>query len=243
LTVPAGLLTTSAGPLCFVREEATLTEQEILSSLAEAVIDMDEDRARELAEASLAAGMEPYHTIMEGLAAGMAVVSQKYDEEEYFVPEILLCADAMYEALSILRPHLNPEQSAGQGKVVIGVISGDIHDIGKNIVKMMLEGGGLQVHDLGRDVPVMRFVDEAERIGANIIAMSTLMSTTMEGMRKVVEELESRGVRGKYKVLIGGGPISQSFADKIGADAYARDASEAIRVARRLLEEEVAASA
>ncbi|MGE5530912.1 MAG: corrinoid protein [Bacteroidota bacterium] len=219
-----------------------MTEQDILKALAEAVIDMDEDRARELAEASLAAGMEPYRTIMEGLAAGMAVVSQKYDEEEYFVPEILLCADAMYEALNILRPRLNAEQSAGQGKVVIGVISGDIHDIGKNIVKMMLEGAGLQVHDLGRDVPVMKFVDEAERVGANIIAMSTLMSTTMEGMRKVVEELESRGVRGKYKVLIGGGPISQSFADKIGADAYAH-ASEAIKVARRLLDEEVAASA
>ena len=101
---------------------------------------------------------------------------------------------------------------------------------------MMLEGAGLEVHDLGRDVPVEKFVDEAERVGANMIAMSTLMSTTMEGMRKVIAELETRGIRGKYKVIIGGGPVSQSFADQIGADGYARDASEAVRVARGLLE-------
>lgn len=212
-----------------------MTEQEILQGLAEAVIDMDEDRARELAEASLTAGMDPYHTIIDGMAAGMVVVSQKYDSEEYFVPEILLCADAMYQALDVLRPHLRPEEAVGRGTVVIGVVSGDIHDIGKNIVKMMLEGAGMQVHDLGRDVPIQKFVDEAERVGADVIAMSTLMSTTMEGMRKVIEELDSRGAREKYKVLIGGGPVSQSFADKIGADAYARDASAAIGVAQGLV--------
>ena len=213
-----------------------MTEQELLQQLADAVINMDEDRAKELAEASLAMGMDPYHTIMDGMAVGMAVVSRKYDEEEYFVPEILLCADAMYQALDILRPHLLPEQSAGRGTVVIGVVSGDIHDIGKNIVKMMLEGAGMQVHDLGRDVPIQKFVDEAERVGADIIALSTLMSTTMEGMRRVIEELDSRGAREKYKVLIGGGPLSQSFADRIGADAYARDASEAVGVAQDLLQ-------
>jgi dimethylamine corrinoid protein len=212
-----------------------LTEQEILGGLAAAIIEMNEDRAVELAEAALAAGMEPYHTIMEGLAAGMEVVSRKYDEEEYFVPEILLCADAMHAALVVLRPHLSAAEVAGQGQVVIGVVSGDIHDIGKNIVKMMLEGAGLTVHDLGRDVPIGKFVDEAERVGANLICLSTLMSTTMEGMRRVIAELERRGVREKYKVIIGGGPISQSFADTIGADGYAADASAAIRVARRLL--------
>ena len=212
-----------------------MTEQEILEQLADAVVEMDEDRAKQLAEASLELGMDPYRTIMDGMAVGMAVVSRKYDEEEYFVPEILLCADAMYQALEVLRPHLLPEQVAGSGKVVIGVVSGDIHDIGKNIVKMMLEGAGMQVYDLGRDVPIQKFVDEAERVGADIIALSTLMSTTMEGMRKVVEELDRRGARQKYKVLIGGGPISQSFADQIGADAYARDASAAIGVAQSLL--------
>ncbi len=207
----------------------------ILQGLREAVIEMEEDRARELAEASVAEGMDAYHTIMNGLAPGMAVVSEKYDNEEYFVPEILICADAMYAALEVLRPHLNPATMPQQGKVVIGVIAGDIHDIGKNIVRMMLEGAGLEVHDLGRDVPVKQFADEAERVGADIIAMSTLMSTTMEGMRQVVQELERRGTRGRFKVIIGGGPISAAFAEKIGADAYGRDAAEAVRVVQSLL--------
>lgn len=212
-----------------------MTREDILQGLADAVVDMDEDRARELAEASLALGMEAYDTIMHGLAVGMEVVSRKYDEEEYFVPEILLCSDAMYAALEILRPHLKPGETGGGGTVVIGVISGDIHDIGKNIVKMMLEGAGLQVHDLGRDVPVQRFVDEAERLNADLIAMSTLMSTTMEGMRQVIEELKRRGIREKYNVIVGGGPLSKDFAMKIGAEAYGRDASEAVRIARELL--------
>ena len=209
--------------------------EEILRGLAEAVIEMEEDRARELAEASLAAGMDAYETIMGGLAKGMTVVSDKYDREEYFVPEILLCADAMYAALGILRPHLKPESVENKGKVVIGVIEGDVHDIGKNVVRMMMEGAGLEVHDLGRDVPVTRFVEEAVRTEADIIAMSTLMSTTMEGMRRVVAELESRGLRDRFKVLIGGGPISEAFARDIGADAYAADASAGVRAAQKLL--------
>jgi methanogenic corrinoid protein MtbC1 len=165
----------------------------------------------------------------------MAVVSRKYDEEEYFVPEILLCADAMYAALEVLRPHVKAESLPHQGKVVIGVIEGDIHDIGKNIVRMMLEGAGLEVHDLGRDVPVARFADEAERLDADIIAMSTLMSTTMEGMRRVVQELERRGTRDRFQILIGGSPLSTTFAESIGAEAYGRDAAEAVRLARQML--------
>lgn len=207
----------------------------LLQSLADAVIQMEEDRARELAEQALAEGIDAYEAIMHGLAPGMAVVSRKYDEEEYFVPEILLCADAMYAALDVLKPHVRPESVPHQGKVVIGVVAGDIHDIGKNIVRMMLEGAGLEVFDLGRDVPVERFADEAERVGANIIAMSTLMSTTMESMRQVVAELERRGTRHRYKILIGGGPLSTNFARQIGAEAYGKDAAEAVRLARELL--------
>jgi corrinoid protein of di/trimethylamine methyltransferase len=215
-----------------------MDQAHILHSLQEAVIEMDEDGARELAEAALAHGLDAYDTIMNGLAPGMAIVSQKYDEEEYFVPEILLCADAMYAALEVLRPHVTAESLPHQGKVVIGVIEGDIHDIGKNIVRMMLEGAGLEVHDLGRDVPVARFADEAERLGADIIAMSTLMSTTMEGMRRVVQELERRGTRDRFQILIGGSPLSTSFAQSIGAEAYGRDAAEAVRIAREMLAQE-----
>lgn len=213
-----------------------MDRQEILEGLKKAVIEMDEDLARELAREALAQGMDAYDTINRGLIPGMAIVGQKYDDEEYFVPEILLCADAMQAALDILRPHLKPETMPRQGKVVIGVIEGDIHDIGKNIVRMMLEVGGLEVHDLGRDVPVTQFVDEAERLQADIIAISTLMSTTMGNMRRVVEELEKRGTRERCKIIIGGGPISQAFAEQIGADCYGRDAAEAVRLAQAFLD-------
>ena len=209
--------------------------EEILKGLAEAVIEMDEDRARQLSEEAIAVGMDAYEAIMGGLAKGMAVVSEKYDRQEYFVPEILICADAMYAGLEILRPHLRPEALKGSAKVVIGVIEGDIHDIGKNVVRMMMEGSGFEVHDLGRDVPVAKFVDEAERTGADIIAISTLMSTTMQGMERVVQLLKQRGVRERFKVLIGGCPVSASYAQRIGADAYAPDASEGIRTVKRLL--------
>jgi len=199
---------------------------------------MDEDGARELAEEALAAGMDAYEAIMGGLAKGMEVVSDKYDRQEYFVPEILICADAMYAALEVLRPHLEPEAVAGKAKVVIGVIEGDAHDIGKNVVKMMMEGAGFEIYDLGRDVPVAQFVDEAERTQAEIIAISTLMSTTMDGMRRVVDLLNERGVRDRYKVLIGGCPVSAAFAQDIGADAYAPDASQGVRTAKRLIGKE-----
>ena len=212
--------------------------EEILKGLADAVVGMDEDGARELAEEALAAGMDAYEAIMGGLAKGMEVVSDKYDRQEYFVPEILICADAMYAALEVLRPHLEPEAVAGKAKVVIGVIEGDAHDIGKNVVKMMMEGAGFEIYDLGRDVPVAQFVDEAERTQAEIIAISTLMSTTMDGMRRVVDLLNERGVRDRYKVLIGGCPVSAAFAQDIGADAYAPDASQGVRTAKRLLGKE-----
>lgn len=211
---------------------------EILKGLADAVVGMDEDRARELAEEAVATGMDAYDAIMGGLAKGMEVVSDKYDRQEYFVPEILICADAMYAGLEVLRPHLEPEAVAGKAKVVIGVIEGDAHDIGKNVVKMMMEGAGFEMYDLGRDVPVAQFVDEAERTQADIIAISTLMSTTMHGMRQVVELLNERGVRDRYKVLIGGCPVSAAFAQDIGADAYAPDASHGVRTAKRLIGKE-----
>jgi len=207
----------------------------ILQALADAVINMDEEATPRLAAEALAAGIDAYDAIMHGLAVGMEVVSEKYETQEYFVPEILLCSDAMYAALEVLRPHLSPEVTGGASKIVIGVVEGDTHDIGKNVVRMMLEGAGLEVVDLGRDVPPARFVDEAERVGAEIIALSTLMSTTMPGMRRVVELLEQRGLRDKVRVMIGGGPVNAAFAQSIGADAYGADAAEAVRVARRLL--------
>lgn len=211
-----------------------LSREQILAGLAEAVVQMDEGRAVELAHAALDAGIDAYEAIMEGLAKGMNVVSGKYEREEYFVPQILMCADAMYAALGVLKPHLSADRVATRAKVVIGVVEGDIHDIGKNIVALMLEAAGFQVFDLGRDVPVRNFVEKAKEVGADIIAMSTLMSITMGGMRRVIELLKEEGLRDRFKVMIGGGPISASYAEKIGADAYGESAAEAVRVAQAL---------
>ncbi len=207
---------------------------ELLQGLADAVIDMDEDRAVTLAEEAVATGVDAYEAISEGLARGMEIVSEKYDNEEYFVPEILLCSDAMYAAIEVLKPHLKPESAGAPARVVIGVIEGDTHDIGKNIVRIMLDTAGFEVHDLGRDVPVERFVSEAQRLGARIIAISTLMSTTRDGMRRLVERLEAEGVRERFKVLIGGPPVSWAFCREIGADAYGGSAPEGVRLAREL---------
>lgn len=207
---------------------------ELLQGLADAVVEMDEERATSLAAEAIEAGIDAYEAISEGLARGMAVVSDKYDNEEYFVPEILLCSDAMYAAIEVLKPHLKPESAGSPAKVVIGVIEGDTHDIGKNIVRIMLDTAGFEVHDLGRDVPVERFVSEAQRVGAQVIAISTLMSTTRDGMRRVVQRLEAEGVRDQFKVLIGGPPVSWAFCREIGADAYGSSAPDGVRLVREL---------
>jgi len=209
----------------------------ILRDLADAVIFMDENKARDVAREALEAGIDAYEAVMEGLAKGMEVVSDKYEREEYFVPEIVLCADAMYAGIEVLRPYIKPEKVKKTGKVVIGVVEGDIHDIGKNLVKIMLDTAGFEVYDLGRDVPLGKFIEKAEEVKADIIAMSTLMSTTMDGMGRVIEMLKEKGIRRNYKVIIGGGPISQSFADKIGADGYGKDAVEALKLAKKIIEE------
>ena len=216
-----------------------LSREQILAGLADAVVQMDEARAVELAHAAIAAGMDAYEAISQGLSKGMDVVSCKYETEEYFVPEILLCSDAMYAALDVLRPHLKVDPTATPAQVVIGVMEGDIHDIGKNIVKLMLVAAGFEVHDLGRDVAPRAFVDKAKEVGADIIALSTLMSVTMGGMREVVELLVQEGIREDFKVIVGGGPVSASFAAQIGADAYGESAAEGVRIARELVGERV----
>lgn len=208
------------------------SQQQILDALASAVDQMDEQAAVVCAQAAIDAGIDAYAAITQGLSGGMAIVSQKYETGEYFVPEILLCADAMYAAIDVLRPHLKPAEDGQQRtSIIIGVIQGDIHDIGKNIVKLMLDAAGFDVHDLGRDVAVDEFVSKARQLGSGIIAMSTLMSTTMPGMGRVIEMLKREGLRQNWKIMIGGGPISPAFAESIGADAFGRNAMDAVRLA------------
>ena len=210
-------------------------DEELHKGLSDAVVDMDEDLARELAQAVVDEGFDAYDAIEKGLSAGMEEVGRLYEEEEYFIPELLLCSDAMYAGIEILKPHIKKREDTVRHTVVIGVVEGDTHDIGKNLVKIMLESAGFDVIDLGRDIPAAEFVRAAEEHQAEIIALATLMTTAMPAMREVLEVLEKEAKRGKFKVVVGGGPISPAFADKIGADVYAVNAAEAARLARELV--------
>lgn len=212
------------------------TKEELLKRLSDGVVDMEEDDVAEAAKEYLEAGYLVFDGIMEGLVDGMNRAGQLYKEEEYFVTDVLLCSDAMYAGLDILRPYLPDEQDKTKKRGIIGVVEGDTHDIGKNLVKIMLETAGFDMIDLGRDVPLQKFVDAAKEEGAEFICMSTLMTTTMGGMETVIHLLEEKGMRDKVKVMIGGGPISQKYADKIGADGYSQNAVEAVKLAKRLLD-------
>ncbi|XHR26891.1 MAG: corrinoid protein [Chthoniobacteraceae bacterium] len=219
------------------------TPQEFYEKLATAVNDLDEEQTAALAHEAVEKGYDAWETIEQGLVAGVDRAGKLFDEEVYFIPELLIAADAMYAGLDILKPHVKRSGDDHKAKVVIGVIQGDTHDIGKNLVRLMLDVGGFEVIDLGRDVPPQTFVDRAKEVGADIIAIGTLMTTTMEGMAEVIRILNQEGVRDEFIVIIGGAPISQSYADKIGADGYGVKASHAVSLAKQLLEKrkEVAA--
>jgi methanogenic corrinoid protein MtbC1 len=163
-----------------------------------------------------------------------------FEEQEYFVPELLVASDALYAGLQVLRPHIRAESLGTPGKVVIGVVEGDTHDVGKNLVRIILQTKGFEVHDLGRDVAPAKFVDKAEEVGADVIALSTLMTTTMVNMDATVGLLGRRGLRDRYKVIVGGSPLSKAYADKIGANGYAKDAIAAADLVKRLLQQAVA---
>lgn len=210
------------------------SSEQYFKELSESVLEMDEELAVSTSRAALEDGVDAYDAIQNGLSDGMARAGQLFEEEEYFIPELLMCSDAMYAGLEVLKPHLK-KATESRGTVVIGVIEGDTHDIGKNMVRIMFETGGFRVIDLGRDVTPQRFVETARESKADIIALSTLMTTTMDGMRTVVRLLNEADLRSGVKVMVGGGPISPGFAKRIGADGYAVNAAEAVKVARELL--------
>lgn len=209
-------------------------KDELFKGLAEAVVEMDEDRTAELSEECIVKEVNILEAINFGLAKGMEEAGKLYDEGEYYIPELLMCSDAMYKGIEVLKPHLPKESGESKLKAVVGVIQGDTHDIGKNLVKIMMETEGFEVYDLGRDVAPMDFINKAKEVGARIIGVSTLMSTTMCGMEEVIKLLEKENLRDKIKIMVGGGPISQKFADKIGADAYAVDATRAAKLAKQI---------
>ena len=210
-------------------------EEELFQRLSDAVFELDEDLTKSLAKEVIERGYDAWEALEKGLVQGVNRAGKLFDEEEYFVPELLIAADAMYAGLEILQPHIKRESYGNPRKVVIGVVQGDTHDIGKNLVRIMLEVSGFEVHDLGRDVPAQKFVDRAIEVGADIIAMATLMTTTMDQMAEVVRILDRQNVRRDFKVIVGGAPISQQFADRIGADGYAAKAAQAVQLSKRLL--------
>ncbi|WP_455052441.1 corrinoid protein [Mogibacterium sp.] len=209
------------------------SKEELLAKLAEDVVEMDDEDIVEVAQEYVDAGYPAMEGMLDGLVKGMSKAGELFDAEEYFVTDVLLCSDAMYAGIDILKPHL-PKDNSGKTapKAVIGVVEGDTHDIGKNLVKILMDTNGFEMYDLGRDVPLEKFVDKAEEVGADIIAMSTLMTTTMGGMKTVIDMLNERGIRDKYKVMVGGSPISKKFADEIGADIYTANAVEAAAAAK-----------
>ena len=208
---------------------------DLFKDLMDGVFLMNEELAVKAAKEVVEAGYDAYDAIMNGLVAGMNKAGILYEKEEYFVPELLICSDAMYAGLEILRPHIKSDAAGIKHKAVIGVMEGDTHDIGKNLVKIMMDAAGFEMHDLGRNVPLASFVEKAKEVNAELICMSTLMTTTMDGMATVIEMLKEEGIRNSFKVMVGGGPISQGFARKIGADGYADNATNAVDLAKKLL--------
>lgn len=211
------------------------SKEELIKALYDCVVEMEDEEVVDIAQEYIDAGYPAFDGIMEGLVEGMNETSRLYDEEEYFITDVLLCSDAMYAGLEVLKPHLEEVDDSNKIKVVIGVMQGDTHDIGKNLVKIMMETAGFEMIDLGRDVPIKDFINAAKETDAKIICLSTLMTTTMSGMEEVIEGLKEEGMRDKVKVMIGGGPISHKFAEKIGADAYTQNAVEAVRIAKELV--------
>jgi len=205
-----------------------MSKEQILDGLEKAVIAGKKADAKAHAQEALNTGIKALEAIDQGLIKGMNIVGEKYAAHQYFLPQVLLAADALYGALDILLPHIPKADLGKQVKAAIGVVEGDVHDIGKNIVKTMMTAGGFAVSDLGRDVPADKFIETVKNNGGGIVAMSTLMTPTMDGMKQVIDGLIESGMRMKVKAIIGGAPTSQEFAEDIGADLHAVNAQEGV---------------
>ncbi|MBN8730306.1 MAG: corrinoid protein [Acidobacteria bacterium] len=205
-----------------------------LRTLHDAILEGNAKQAAALTQEALAEGLAPLDIIQQAMVPAMDEVGRRFECEEYFVPELLLSARAMKAALEPVRPLLVASGIQPAGRVVIGTVKGDLHDIGKNLVAALLEGGGFEVIDLGADVPAQKFVEAVQSSGAGIVALSALLTVTMPSMKSTIEALDHAGVRSRVKVIVGGAPVTQQFADQIGADGYSENATAAVALARRL---------
>ncbi len=200
----------------------------ILAGLEHAVVSGRKEESKRYATNAIRNGIPAMEAIDSGLIKGMTIIGDRYAQHKIFLPQVLLAADAMYTALDILLPHISIESASERAIIVIGVVEGDVHDIGKNIVKAMMVAAGYDVRDLGKDQPEDAFVREAKLSNASIVAMSTIMTPTMDSMKVTVDALVEDGVRARTMIMVGGAPTSQEFADEIGADLYAMNAQEAV---------------
>lgn len=208
---------------------------EKLKAIYDGVVEGDNALVQQQVQEALGAGTSAASILNESLIPAMAEVGRLFEEGEYFVPEMLISARAMKSAMALLKPFLQQADVKFAGTVVIGTVKGDLHDIGKNLVSLMLEGAGFQVKDLGSDVMPEKYVEAVRESNANVVAMSALLTTTMVNMKSTIEALEAAGLRDQVKIMVGGAPVTDSFARQIGADGYAPDASRAVAVAKTLV--------
>ncbi len=203
--------------------------------LADSILTGNNVRSKEITEELVGKGVDPAEILNEGLIAGMEVVGRKFKANEMYIPEVLIAARAMHAAMDILKPLLTESGAPSKGTAVIGTVEGDLHDIGKNLVAMMLEGAGFNVVDIGVDIPSEKFVEAVNANKANILGLSALLTTTMPAMKEVIDEIRKDGNAKSVKVIVGGAPLTQEYADSIGADGYAADASTAVEISEKLL--------
>jgi len=215
-----------------------MSEESILKKLADSILSFDEEVAKAATQEALDAGVDPLKALEKGLKVGIDIVGDKFSRDELFLPHLLLAADALNAAVSVLEKSI-PREAAEKmrvGTIVIATVKDDIHDVGKNIVSALLSASGFEVHDLGKDIDVAMIVDKAVAVDADIIMASALMTTTMRRQRGIIEELEFKGIRDQFLVMVGGGPTTQEWSVEIGADGYGKNAADAVAVAKKLLE-------
>ena len=208
---------------------------DMLGKIKDALFKGNKAEVARLTQAALDEGMDIRLILQEGLIASMEIIGKKFKNNEIFIPEVLIAAKAMHAGVAVLEPHFVKHGIKPLGKVVIGTVKGDLHDIGKNIVSMMLKGSCFDIQDLGIDVPVEKFVDSVKSGNVDIVAMSSLLTTSMGAMGQTIKSLKDSGLRDKVKIIVGGAPVTQEFADSIGADGYAKDAATAVDKAKELL--------
>jgi len=211
------------------------TKEETLKRMRTAILEGNVDQARELATQSLEMGISPLTVINDGMTPAIREVGDRFGRGEMFLPEMVVSADAMQAALEILEPQFEGDQGSKKGKVLIGTVKGDIHDIGKNIVIALLKVNGYEVIDIGRDVASTEFVDKAIELNVDVIGLSGLLTTSLPMMRDIIQMLDDDGVRERFKVIIGGGPTSQEYADSIGADGYGKTAYNAVELCNQMI--------